>query len=37
MGGKCCGMCGGGMDDKFIFANQSLWKNYKILKNKILN
>ena len=24
MGGKCCGMCGGGMDDKFIFANQSL-------------
>ena len=24
LGGKCCGMCGGGMDDKFIFANQSL-------------
>ena len=23
-GGKCCGMCGGGLDDKFIFANQSL-------------
>jgi hypothetical protein len=22
--GKCCGMCGGGMDDKFIFASQSL-------------
>ena len=24
--GKCCGMCGGSMDmdDKFIFANQSL-------------
>ena len=22
--GKCCGMCGGGMDDKFIFAHQSL-------------
>ena len=22
-GGSCC-MCGGGMDDKFIFANQSL-------------
>ena len=24
MGGKCCGMCGGGMDDKFLFSNQSL-------------
>jgi hypothetical protein len=22
--GKCCSMCGGGMDDMFIFANQSL-------------
>jgi hypothetical protein len=22
--GKCCGICGGGMDDKFFFANQSL-------------
>jgi hypothetical protein len=22
--GKCCSMCGGGMDDKFIFASQSL-------------
>jgi hypothetical protein len=20
MGGKCCGMCGGGMDDKFNFC-----------------
>jgi hypothetical protein len=24
MGGKCCGMCGAGMDDKFLFSNQSL-------------
>ena len=23
LGGSCC-MCGGGYDDKFIFANQSL-------------
>ena len=22
--GKCCGMCGAGMDDKFLFSNQSL-------------
>ena len=22
--GKCCGMCGGGMDDKFIFGNVAL-------------
>ena len=24
MGGKCCGICGAGMDDKFLFSNQSL-------------
>ena len=24
MGGKCCGMCGGGMDDKFIFGNVAI-------------
>ena len=24
LGGRCCGMCGGGYDDKFIFSNQSL-------------
>ena len=23
-GGKCCGICGAGMDDKFHFSNQSL-------------
>jgi len=23
-GGKCCGICGSGMDDKFLFGNQSL-------------
>ena len=22
--GKCCGICGAGMDDKFLFSNQSL-------------
>jgi hypothetical protein len=24
MGGSCCGICGAGMDDKFLFQNQSL-------------